>query len=264
MDQLIIGIVASVVLGAASYWRSLLSFSGAVGAVLLGSAVMGGGGLPWGVLLVWFFLSASLLSKFKGEQKRLAAEKFDKGHRRDFGQVAANGGIAGLLALAAWYQPSTVWIAAYIGTLAAVTADTWATETGTLSRRPPRLVTTGRVVPTGTSGGVTLLGSGATALGALMTGLLGGLLFSELTAWQGGLIGLLGGLSGAFFDSFLGATVQAIYRSEVTGQETEKLLHRGVPTTFLRGWRWLNNDRVNFLAGVMGAGVGMLGLLIVR
>lgn len=256
MNQFLVGLALAALIGAVSYWRSLLSRSGAVGAVVLGTAIMGLGGWRWGVLLVWFFLSASLLSKYRADQKQKTAEKFDKGHRRDLGQVIANGGIGGLLALAAWWQPHPLWLAAYIGALAAVTADTWATETGTLSRQPPRLVTTGRVVPPGTSGAVTLLGSAASAAGALATGLVGGVLFGQLTMWQGVAAGLVGGLAGAFFDSLLGATVQGIYLSPVTGQETEKISDRGQPTTFLRGWRWLTNDRVNLLASVVGAGVG--------
>ncbi|MDJ0753260.1 MAG: DUF92 domain-containing protein [Ardenticatenaceae bacterium] len=262
MSKLLIGLFISAVIGGVGYQRASLSRSGVLGAIVLGTAIMGIGGWSWGVLLVWFFVSSTLLSKYKAEQKRVTAEKFDKGHERDFGQAMANGGLGAILSLGLLWNGEAVWFAAYIGAIGAVTADTWATELGTLSKQLPRLITSGKVVPPGTSGGITLLGTGVAACGGLLTGLLGGLLDPALLPWQGLLVGLIGGAGGALFDSLLGATVQAIYLSPITGQETEKLIDKGEPTQFLRGWRWLNNDWVNFLASGFGAILAVLVFLL--
>lgn len=65
-------------------------------------------------------------------------------------------------------------------------------------------------------------------------------------------IALLSGLSGALIDSWLGATVQAMYRAP-DGTDTERVLARdGTPHTFARGWRWLNNDLVNLVSSLLG------------
>ena len=61
-------------------------------------------------------------------------------------------------------------LAAFAGVMATVTADTWATELGVLSPRPPRLITTGRTVEPGTSGGITAYGMLASSAGALAIG----------------------------------------------------------------------------------------------
>jgi uncharacterized membrane protein len=64
----------------------------------------------------------------------------------------------------------------------------------------------------------------------------------------------IGGLVGSLFDSFLGATVQAMYFSDTRNKETEKAIeHDGTPNRLIRGRRWLNNDWVNFISSVIGA-----------
>ena len=150
--------------------------------------------------------------------------------------------------------------------MAAVNADTWATELGVLSPSPPRLITTGRTVPVGTSGGVSPLGISASLAGALLIGLLA-LIFEGLA--PGGVpspfarwlpvAASLGGLAGSLFDSLLGATVQGIYYCEACGKETESRVHRcGATTRQVRGWRRLDNDGVNFLSSVVGSVVAGL------
>ena len=72
-----------------------------------------------------------------------------------------------MLAICWLVNPSQEWLwTAYLGTLAAVTADTWATELGAFSPIPPRLITSGETVPRGSSGGITLLGTLGSLLGA--------------------------------------------------------------------------------------------------
>ena len=50
-------------------------------------------------------------------------------------------------------------------------ADTLASELGILSKSRPILIVSGRRVPPGTNGGVTLAGTGCSALGGLVIGL---------------------------------------------------------------------------------------------
>jgi uncharacterized membrane protein len=69
----------------------------------------------------------------------------------------------------------------------------------------------------------------------------------------------LAGLWGSLFDSWIGATVQAVYFCAACGKETEHHpTHRcGRPTYLLRGWCWLDNDGVNFLSPLAGAVVAV-------
>jgi len=235
------------------YWRGSLSLSGAVGALIVGTLIFGLGGWVWGVLLAVFFVSSSLLSHFKEDEKKVAAEKFDKGHRRDIGQVMANGGLGSLVAVLSVLVPSEAWFPMFVGIMGTVTADTWATELGTLARRPPRLITTGQLVDVGTSGGVSPLGTAVSLAGGMIIGLAAALLYGEITPIVAVLAGALGGFLGSLVDSLLGATVQQVYYCDVCEKDTERKIHKcGNETRPLRGWSWLNNDLVNLLASFAG------------
>ncbi|NDJ53665.1 MAG: DUF92 domain-containing protein [Chloroflexi bacterium] len=288
--QLFIGIVLSLAISVLAYMRNSLSESGVIGAVVVGTIIFGLGEWHWGFLLITFFILSSLLSSYKKTQKeQTAAEKFDKGSRRDFGQVMANAGLGALLALLWAFSPwraSPALLGAFIGAMATVNADTWATELGVLAKQPPRLITTFKPVEVGTSGGVTIAGTLAALSGAVVIG--GAMMLFEATyhfvtpalaGWlarpAGGfqivgsfndwglvfvslnwmlLAAGIGGLVGSMFDSLLGATVQAIYYSKGREKETEKVIDPdGTPNTLLRGWKWLNNDWVNFISSIVGA-----------
>jgi uncharacterized protein (TIGR00297 family) len=257
INQFITAFLLSGLVAALAYWRGSLAASGAVGALLVGTIIYGFGDWVWGVLLALFFISSSLLSHYKEREKQAVAEKFDKGHRRDLGQVLANGGAGAIVALLHGFSPSLFWFPLFLGTIATVTADTWATELGTLSQRPPRLITTGRTVPVGTSGGISLFGTAVSFLGGLLIGLAAGLL-SQAHIVALIIAGGIGGLAGSLGDSFLGATVQQIYYCDQCQKETEKKRHCGQPTRPLRGWGWLNNDMVNFLSSIFGGVTAVL------
>jgi uncharacterized membrane protein len=139
--------------------------------------------------------------------------------------------------------------------MAAVNADTWSTELGVLSPIPPRLITTGRKVEQGTSGGITLIGTLAALGGAVLIGIIA-IIFTSISGWlyRLGII-IIAGLVGSLFDSVLGASVQAIYWCPTCNKETERHpTHTcGSQTSQVRGWSWFNNDVVNFACSLMGA-----------
>lgn len=263
-SRLALSLLLSIIAGGFGYWRNILAPSGWPGAVLVGTATAGLGGWDWGLLVIVFFASSSALGRLGARRKAaIVAAQWEKGDRRDWGQVLANGGLGAALAglYAVW--PSPLLWNAYVGVLAAVTGDTWATEIGVLSRQTPRLITTSRPVPAGTSGGVTLLGTAAALGGTAAIGLAAIVLQSIFRAsWQPTLlpIALVGGSVGVLCDSLLGATVQAIRWCPRCRVETERDEHScGASAVPLRGWRWLRNDAVNALASLAG-GLAALGV----
>jgi uncharacterized protein (TIGR00297 family) len=250
--QWMLGLALGVVAAGAGYLIGGLTPAGAVAAAIVGTLTMGGGGIAPAVLLLLFFFSSSGLSRVGGEQKREAQSYFAKQARRDAGQVLANGALAAVLSVIYGVAGAAVWFAGLSGALAAVTADTWATELGVLAHAQPRLITSGEPVEAGTSGGVSLLGTAAATGGALLMGIAGGGLSRN---WRVVPASLIGGLAGAVVDSLLGATVQASYLCPQCGKPTERHpLHTcGAQTIHTRGWVWMGNDLVNFVASAVGA-----------
>jgi len=266
MIQLVLGFLFAAVIAFAAYRAHSLSRSGAWGAFLEGTIIFGLGGWRWAVLLLFFFISSSALTRLFARRKAALAEKFDKGGQRDIGQVLANGGIASIFAGLHFFFPSASWTwVAFAASLAAVNADTWATELGVLNPSLPRLITSGQPVERGTSGGVSLYGTLAAAGGAALISFLAVLIipspfFLFTSPVYLFLLLTLSGLTGSLFDSFLGAAVQAIYRCPHCDKETEKHpVHIcGTQTVQVRGWKWLNNDLVNLGCAAVGVVVGMI------
>ncbi|MDQ3044648.1 MAG: DUF92 domain-containing protein [Chloroflexota bacterium] len=149
---------------------------------------------------------------------------------------------------------------AFAGALAAATADTWATEVGRFSRKPPRLLTTARVVAPGTSGAVSPIGTLASATGTILIATFAaGVGAYDLIDFSGSAPRLWLALSAAGFvgslaDSLLGATIQATYICPECGHSTEARIHCArTPTHLVRGYHWLTNDVVNGLTTLVGA-----------
>ncbi len=262
--RLLLGLLFSSVIGLVAYRRKSLDKSGVLGAIVCGTSIVGMGGWSWGLSLAYFFVSSSLLSSFRTREKALvASDKFSKGSRRDLSQVVANGGLATLFALCYGFSrsPGTRRRAkiGFMGALATATADTWATELGTLSKASPRLITNGKHVAPGTSGGVTLLGMAASALGACSLGFFiwAGEGFRKSLALTP-FLALFSGMVGSGFDSFLGATLQTMYTCPMCKIETEQHIHHcGSRTEFRRGIKWMNNDVVNFIATMSSSSVAI-------
>jgi uncharacterized protein (TIGR00297 family) len=114
-----------------------------------------------------------------------------------------------------------------IAALCEATADTVSSEIGQAFGGQPFMLTTLRRVEAGTDGAISLVGTAAGCVSAVAVAAVG--VWAMQMRWRNAAIGLVGGLTGLFFDSFLGATVE----------------RRG----------WLGNDLVNFSSTVFAVGV---------
>ncbi|MFD2117306.1 DUF92 domain-containing protein [Paenibacillus yanchengensis] len=250
--RLLFGVVGGGLAAAAAYRIRALSISGAWAAFVMGASFVLFGEPIWIALLLSFFISSSFWSvwKKKNRTKAAAEQKYEKTGRRDAGQVWANGGIGLIFCILAAIWSHPFWLYGYIGVMAAVTADTWATELGALSRSKPRSIVTGKRVEPGTSGGITILGSVAAFSGAAFIAVVAYIWLPSI--WLV-IFAALAGFIGAMVDSYLGATVQAMYRCPKCHTETERTSHCQLTTVRIRGFNFMNNDRVNMISSLVAA-----------
>ncbi|CAM3513375.1 DUF92 domain-containing protein [Marinicrinis lubricantis] len=265
----ILGILLNGAAAGAAYEKRMLTASGAAAATVVGGVIFALGDASWYVTLLAFFISSSLLSKWKKRKKAALEQEYEKGSTRDSGQVLANGGAAAAACIGFALTSSPVWAAAFLGAMASVNGDTWATEVGALSRTQPRHILSGKRLTAGTSGGITPLGTFASLLGSLFMGFCFAAIASMIgdspihPLWAMILAGA-GGMAGSLFDSLLGATLQRMYTCRVCGNTIEKAVHCGESAQPSRGWNWMNNDAVNFISSCVGAAIAVLIFWISR
>lgn len=268
IDGLLLGGLFALFMAIFSIKVKFLNNSGATATFLLGTTIFGVGGMVWTVPMLTFYLLSSILSKLGHKRKAKFDLVFEKGSQRDAGQVYANGGVAWIMMVIYSLTGDPYIFFAYLGTLAAVQADTWATEIGTMwPNAKARLITTFKDVPVGTSGGVSIPGTSASFLGSLLI-CSSAVLMNVSWIDQVGIVTslLVIGVSGLFaslVDSFFGATVQAQYydpiRQKVT-ERTHSIASDGsrVANELLKGYDFVNNDLVNTLCAISGSAVAYL------
>ncbi len=255
MERFALSVFLSLCVGAGSYYVRFLNFKGSVAAAALALVIFGTGGWRWTTPILTFFVLSSLLSKLGNVKKKKFESMFEKPDIRDHGQVLANGGVGGFLALAQLSMPSMDFYPAYLGSVAAVTADTWGTELGLLANGKTISLVSFRAVPKGVNGGVSMAGFIAGIFGACVVAV------SSLPWYWGtreAAVIVVAGAAASLVDSFLGATVQAEYECAVCRARTERKTHCNSPAMLVRGKEWITNDVVNWACALSGASFGWI------
>lgn len=250
--QLALGaIFAAAVAGIALRARALTA-TGAVAAFVVGTSAFGAGGWPYAAVLFAFFIPSTVLSRIGRRRKRDLVDVGKHG-ARDAWQVFANGGVAAVCAVLAAALHNAPLAAAFAGAFAAASADTWATEIGTLAKGFPRSVLTFKPLAPGLSGGITLQGTLAEVAGALFVGVIASLV--HVAPWWSV---AAAGIAGAFADSILGASAQELRYCPSCDRRCETDPHIcGTPTRVARGASWMTNDAVNLFCTLTGAVVAL-------
>lgn len=223
---------ANAVAAWAGYQARAVSRSGVAAGLVIGIVVyVGGGPGAWGMLLTTF-LAAAIASRVGLERKTRLGIAQERGGRRGAANALANCGIAAVAAVAASTTPyAAAALLALVAALVAGASDTVASEIGKAWGRSTYLLATGRRVPPGTPGAISLEGTAAGLAAA------GGL--AALAAAIGDIrpsataIGavVVGATAGALVESALGAT--------------------------LEGPGILNNDMLNFINTAVAAAVAL-------
>ncbi|MEI8100916.1 MAG: DUF92 domain-containing protein [Bacteroidota bacterium] len=241
-----------------------LTVSGAIAAGFLAFVVLFLA--KWSIFpLITFLVLGSLAGKIRANAKEGGDAK--QGLARDHWQVLANGGIFMLLAMLAFLNESG-WLESFLGiytevlrfsetchllaiiSLAVSCADTLSSDFGRVWGGSPRNIITGKRLIKGVSGGVTGAGFVGAFLGAVSIAIF--VFWSELSSlgssvsifWLVAVFGFIGSI----LDSVLGILFQAKYLDEMGNQVDSSESGRRIMNA---GFRWVTNDVVNAVTGVL-------------
>jgi uncharacterized protein (TIGR00297 family) len=225
MRPLWTALIVTVVFASLARWVRGVSFGGAVAGAVVCFLLYLGAGFGAFVALVSVFALTWICTRlgYRRKEKLGTAEKLDG---RTALQVLANLAVAaGCAGLSAVSARRTVFLLAVSAALSEAAADTVSSELGQARSANARLITTGEVVPAGTDGGVSWVGTLAGMVGGAVVSLVCVLTGMVPIRWLG--ISIVAAITGMIADSFLGALL-----------ERRKLL---------------NNDAVNFLGTLVAA-----------
>jgi uncharacterized protein (TIGR00297 family) len=271
--------------------KKSLSPSGAVTGWICGVLILSSTGAR-GLLLFYFYQIGSWCTKYNLHIKSQRDGTLMQNSNRGIAQVLCVSIIATVLSLYygirfgtvdepivyQLYPQQTAIFMAIVAHHATGLADTMASELGILvdpATTTTFLVTTGRAVPPGTNGGITLIGCFWSCIGGMIIGVLtivtdyfSSNVSSAVPRYAVPVILYAAtiGLIGSLMDSLIGATCQATYYDPVS----KKVYHanssnRPKTASLLTGYDLLTNEQVNLVSTAITCFLGgwILGPIIV-
>ncbi len=253
----ITAIIFSAIISLVSIRLKFLNRSGAVAVFILAILIFTFGGWKWTIPILTFFIVSSLLSKFSEKKNKEKETYIDKKSERDYFQVIANGGIAGILVVIYYITQSELLYLIYVSSLSAVCADTLSTEIGTMRKTKTVNILTFKPAAQGISGGISFPGSFGGLAGSFIIALTS-LSWISIDTVSFFLIIVISGLLGNLTDSFLGAAIQGKYKCTVCSKSVEQSMHCSKPTGHTGGLKFVNNDVVNLTTSAAGGAFGYI------
>ncbi len=183
----------------------IFDLKGAIAAVVLGAVVSFLGYITWLILLIIFALSSHIVTKYRFQYKK--EHKYQEGElgERRIGNVVYAGAIGLIVAVANFISPYHLpYFLLFSASFAAIAADTFASEIGTLDSNT-YMITTFKRTNTGINGGVSVLGEIAALAGASIIGLSYSLMSINQHVYLDFLAITIAGFISCQVDSLLGA-----------------------------------------------------------
>ncbi|WP_372950597.1 DUF92 domain-containing protein [Mariniphaga sp.] len=182
----------------------ILTRRGSFVAFLLGFYFAGIAGWPWLTPVLLFFLSSAAFTKLHHAKKSAGKNST----ARNAWQVIANTIWAVTSSILFLFTQSEIFILLFIAFVAAVTADTWASEIGPLLNKRCFSLSKMRTVQAGSNGGISLFGSLTALAGTAIISSLSYYGFFGFYNWNMIAILSISAFFATFVDSLLGAFVE--------------------------------------------------------
>lgn len=250
--QILLALVLSILLAYTAFLVNWLTLDATRAVIILGTITLGFGGWIYALAVIFFFISSSLLTTNRRNKGFIDPCKKDIHHdlqkRRDGYQVWANGFWMAVY-ISCWFIFSLeAFLVAAFGVVATATADTWATELGSLNPGKTIKITNFKPVEPGTDGGISFKGTAGAFTGSFLTSLFVLFLNDGFPSFLF-LIVLVSGFLGCITDSYLGAFLQ------------DKNLTGSTPDNFTEHPDTFKNSLVNWYSTGIG---GLIALIFTQ
>jgi uncharacterized protein (TIGR00297 family) len=233
-QNLIVAALVTVSFSALARAMRGVSRSGMIAGAVVCFLLLACAGLAAFAGLITVFALAWATTKF-GYQRKQRLGTAERKDGRTASQVLANLATPAICAILYGSTGKTMFVVAMAAALAEAAADTVSSEVGQAAGRAPRLITTWKSVPIGTDGAISMAGTMAGVVGALIVASVG--VIFQLVRISESVIIFGAAVLGMFADSLLGAWLERRGR--------------------------MNNDAVNFLSTVIAGVVAASTLLAV-
>jgi uncharacterized protein (TIGR00297 family) len=209
LHNLIWGALINFAFGGTAFVLRVVRLSGFIGGFVVGTLIYTFGGYELYLILIAFFVLGTGATKFGYARKKALGVAQEKGGARGWENAVANCSVAAFLALLAVLVPETrnkILIAGFFGAFATAAADTVSSEIGQVLGKHPILITTLRPVPVGTEGAISLEGTFAGIVAAIVLCAIGVLL--NVLSVRAGVLCVVAAFIGTTVESYLGATLE--------------------------------------------------------
>lgn len=245
---------SAIAIGYVLYKKNSLDVSGAFAFQLIAFTTIVFGGVNLFLAMMLPYLVINKVDRLKSKHKSFKSITEHSGSR-NFIQIFVNTIICAVFVLLYFVEANELFILAFLGAFSAACADTMASEIGKMSKQKPFSILSFKKIPTGQSGGVTLLGY----IGAFAGSLMPVTVYLALTPLDQVsnpflylIVGASAGMVGTTVDSIVGCKAQRLNYCHQCQSITEKSQHCTTPTQLIKGSNYITNDTVNFIANISG------------
>ena len=256
-SPLLIALIIAECVFCLAFFSRLIEYYGALLAAFIGfSFYLYGGAKGIGFVIGCYavMITVSVVGKLLKNDISSVVKK-TKG--KDLTEIFVNGAWALLAILLYAATKNYVFFIVSLISMSGGFVDSLASDIGTLSKKSPYDIFKRTCVEKGVSGGMTLLGSLSSLIGAAVFAI-AVTLICDLPVCLAAIITCIT-YAGCLADTAMGSLIQLKYRCTTCGKVTEREEHCGNATERIGGVRFINNDTVNLLSGAV---VFLLSIII--
>ena len=236
------------------FFTKLMTYHGSIMAAFIGASFYYIASTLICIYCASLYVVLTVIAIIKKRKGISESEIVKKTKSKDIKQVLANGLTSLIfLYLYMWLknpQFLTICLITYTNSF----IDSIASDVGCMSSKLPYDIFKRKTVKTGTSGGISALGT----VSALISSILFSCIIGFITnSWKVAIVAPIIMMICCFFDTLLGSLLQVKYICEC-GLITEKEFHCGKKLAKYSGYRFFNNDSVNFICSLI---CGLISLI---